>query len=207
MAHDSEPRENPHDTFKLSDEYIRSLLHHAAQVLILNGAATVIVDDERLIRDTDKIPHSFSYEVPVRVTKDIFFGNSDDIIVSGAQVQYVEPRRIDVHPYDDEVASLYMSISGKLRWVDVDVCFRYYISNNEKKADVESTVDIEYSRDGRTLSRDATIVPDEQYEHDDVRRYASFLEAMQEMEREMTMDDADQLRQLMEYIQLHPQRD
>lgn len=208
MAQDGEPHGNSHDTLKLSDEYVRSLLNHVAQTLIFHGRATINSDSESFMRSTDKTPYSFSYEVPAHVARDIFLRDSDDIIVSGARVEYAEPYRLNKPPYDDEIASLYMSLTGKLQQTDIDVRYQYYISDKtQQQESTYSSIEVDYTQNGVLLSRNTTELPDDQYEDSDVLHYAPFLHAMEEEIREMTVDDADRVRQLMEYIQLHPQHD
>lgn len=203
MNHEQDPGHHDHDMFKLSDEHIVAVFHDVAEALVRSGKITANNEGERYKKPTDRSPHTFVYDVPREVAKGLFF-RGDEVILTEANVTYNEPYRVDEWPQDDEVTSVSVELIGRIPENNIDVSHLYHIGIRSTDT-VTATVDVEYAQDGRVVSR-GQAAHDEVYDANDIRHYGSLLDALGETSREMTLDDTEKIKILVEHIKAHPSR-
>ena len=193
--------------FALSAEHIKGIFYRYADVLIVNGVESEYPEgDARYMQAGDPEVHFYTYSLPPEVAKSIVFPN-EDIVVTSAEATYYEPRRIDEHPDDDFFSSVSVVTYGKLPGTNTDISYDFTIRGGSQRDDEEFSAEVivHYSKDGRVISPD--YEKDNTYPETDVRHHAELIESLDDLWRDMTLDDTERLEQVLMYIDSHPQVD
>lgn len=191
--------------FALSVEHIKGMFYRYADALSVNGKELEYPEGEtRYKQEGDPEAHYYTYDVPSDIVKEIVFPD-DDITVNRAEATYTEPRRIDEYPDDHFSSGVSLAVYGKLKGTNIDVSYDYTLRGGSQLEDDEFSAEVivQYSEDGRTIGPD--FEHDHSYSETDMRRYASLIESLDELWRDMTLDDCEKLEQVLAYIDSHPQ--
>lgn len=183
------------DYLRLTQEELRSLFTSTARALVLYGEVAVNNDGDVFKKPLDKTPYLFSYTLPNKFAKEVFFSDGDVVPIE-ARVEYSDKHCIDdAVGFDSEVQSLYIMVRGVISGQDIYVDHTVRISQDDRQGpDFTAGVDVQYSDfEGNSIS----MAPVEGERLDEtIMRYA-------ELTRELMVDDVEHVRQVADYVLQH----
>lgn len=191
-------------TEEAPQESLQSAHQKIAELLIMHGETNASSDEFR--QPGDLPSWRFTLSVPLEVIQK-YAAEYDTLIPQRVVLEYESPHRIDESPFDGLITDVNLSLYGIVPAVDdgtnvepsLDVFQDYLISYDGQTGSWVSDITIEYSKDGRVVGRPATE-QDETYAKDDIRRYASVIEALMRESKPMTEDDVERMIRIAEDV-------
>lgn len=197
MVYDNDDYDPSRPNLALSQAELESLHDSFAQTIILQGE---VRDFDGLYPVTPESPEPYVFEVPVdgRVAKGIFHPDDDELISApGCFVHYHQPHRVNPL-YEEPDGPVREGVMVRLNWqlagTDITQTETYHLDKAQGLHD--GYVATYFMRDGKRISPNniswqANPTTDEILE---------FIEDINALERQLTVDDAEKLRMLAQVI-------